>query len=59
MSDDIERHRDIWASTMSHPGFLRFWCWLTHGKHHWSEPWGMHHYYCGCNKCGRRWDIFE
>jgi hypothetical protein len=37
----------------------RIWCCLSHGKHRWREPWGIHHYFAGCNQCGRRWDIYE
>lgn len=37
----------------------RLLCSLFHGKHHILTPWGIHHYFAECRRCGRQWDVSE
>jgi hypothetical protein len=37
----------------------RLICAMFHWRHHDMTPWGIHHYYCRCLKCGREWDEYE
>ena len=37
----------------------RVWCTMFHWGSAVIEPWGIHHYFARCNKCGRQWDIWD